>query len=413
MMISWGVRVIRGYTERMDGYRRVLEARSTATSSARLAELARDEIRPVRLWTARNHNTPPSALDHLMRDEDSDVRWNALLHPRTPARALIRAVDDVIYRENVAHHPNTPEDLRRDLRAAGVCPNCSPACPGWRVYTHREPRRSRYQPARMFRRTDAERADQMLSWQRSDQAFFASGACHILAWAFAETHAGFRIYGVRPRGSNTFEHVIASNGLWAFDHCGWTLTSELVQAYQGDLVPIEADLESFCAANNHRLPGQFAFPPWPRARDYIARYEEPQVIELVSRFPVDDDELSALHARAFEGEVQVTPWRERLQRHALTWVGAFDAGRLVGFVQVCWDGGAHAFLLDTALDPHWQHQGVGRRLVEAAAAGAAAAGCEWLHVDFEPHLEDFYLRQCGFALTRAGLLRLARQEAQP
>lgn len=130
-------------------------------------------------------------------------------------------------------------------------------------------------------------------------------------------------------------------------------------------------------------------------------------IELVSRFSVDDGELSALHARAFGGDGhQVTPWRERLHRHALSWVGAFDAGRLVGFVQVCWDGGAHAFLLDTAVDPTWQHRGVGRRLVEAAAAAATAAGCHWLHVDFEPHLAGFYLRQCGFTATPAGLRRL-------
>ncbi|MEU4640658.1 GNAT family N-acetyltransferase [Micromonospora sp. NPDC023814] len=129
-------------------------------------------------------------------------------------------------------------------------------------------------------------------------------------------------------------------------------------------------------------------------------------IELVSRFTVDDGELSALHARAFGGGDQLTPWRERLQRHTLSWVGAFDAGRLVGFVQVCWDGGARAFLLDTAVDPPWQHQGIGRRLVEAAAADATAAGCHWLHVDFEPHLEKFYLQGCGFTSTPAGLLRL-------
>lgn len=133
-------------------------------------------------------------------------------------------------------------------------------------------------------------------------------------------------------------------------------------------------------------------------------------IELVSRFPVDDDELSALHVLAFSGGDEVTPWRERLQRHALTWVGAFDAGRLVGFVQVCWDGGSHAFLLDTAVDPRWQHRGIGRRLVEAAAADARAAGCHWLHVDFEPRLEEFYLGKCGFRTTRAGLLRLSGDE---
>jgi hypothetical protein len=30
---------------------------------------------------------------------------------------------------------------------------------------------------------------------------------------------------------------------------------------------------------------------------------------------------------------------------------------------------------------------------------------EWLHVDFEPHLDEFY-HKCGFKETRAGLIRL-------
>ena len=130
-------------------------------------------------------------------------------------------------------------------------------------------------------------------------------------------------------------------------------------------------------------------------------------IAFVSRFPVDDVLLSGLHARAFEtGGDTVTPWAARLERHALTWVGGFDAGRLVGFVQVCWDGGEHAFLLDTAVDPGWQRSGVGAGLVAAAVADTRAAGCAWLHVDFEDHLSAFYLDRCGFRTTAAGLLRL-------
>ncbi|GIF41590.1 GNAT family N-acetyltransferase [Actinoplanes xinjiangensis] len=130
-------------------------------------------------------------------------------------------------------------------------------------------------------------------------------------------------------------------------------------------------------------------------------------IELICRFPVDDRELSVLHARAFGADPAVVqPWSQRLERHALTWVGAFEDGRLAGFVQVCWDGGSHAFILDTAVDPDRQRHGLGARLVAAAAAEARAAGCEWLHVDFEPHLEKFYLDGCGFRPTRAGLLRL-------
>jgi ribosomal protein S18 acetylase RimI-like enzyme len=139
----------------------------------------------------------------------------------------------------------------------------------------------------------------------------------------------------------------------------------------------------------------------------VPAYREPVPIEYVSRFPVDDALLSALHARAFgDGAETMTPWAARLRRHALTWIGAVDAGRLVGFVQVCWDGGEHAFLLDTAVEPEWQRRGVGAGLVAAAVADTAAAGCTWLHVDFEDRLSAFYLDRCGFRPTAAGLLRL-------
>ncbi|MEV4351214.1 GNAT family N-acetyltransferase [Actinoplanes sp. NPDC049596] len=129
--------------------------------------------------------------------------------------------------------------------------------------------------------------------------------------------------------------------------------------------------------------------------------------ELISRFPVDDRELSALHALAFGSDpAPVQPWAERLARHALTWIGAFDGGTLIGFVQVCWDGGRHAFLLDTAVHPGHQHRGLGAALVGAATTEARAAGCDWLHVDYEPHLERFYVDKCGFRPTSAGLVRL-------
>ncbi|MFD1374091.1 hypothetical protein [Actinoplanes sichuanensis] len=65
-------------------------------------------------------------------------------------------------------------------------------------------------------------------------------------------------------------------------------------------------------------------------------------IELITRFTVDDRQLSALHSRAFGADPAVVqPWSQR-----------------------------------------------------------------WLHVDFEPHLARFYLEGCGFQPTRAGLVRL-------
>jgi GNAT superfamily N-acetyltransferase len=130
-------------------------------------------------------------------------------------------------------------------------------------------------------------------------------------------------------------------------------------------------------------------------------------VRLAVRFPVDDETLSTLHARAFGGDpAPAGPWAARLSRHALTWVGAFDGTELIGFVQVAWDGGAHAFVLDTMVDPRAQGRGIGSELVVAATAEARAAGCEWLHVDFEDHLTGFYLDRNGFRATRAGLINL-------
>jgi GNAT superfamily N-acetyltransferase len=130
-------------------------------------------------------------------------------------------------------------------------------------------------------------------------------------------------------------------------------------------------------------------------------------VELRARPAVDDAELSALHAAAFRGTPQLQPWTDRLARHSLTWVGAFDSGRMVGFANVAWDGGVHAFLLDVVVEPRRHGQGIGTAVVAEAARLAAAAGCEWLHVDFVPEHATFYLDRCGFTRTDAGVVRLA------
>jgi ribosomal protein S18 acetylase RimI-like enzyme len=119
-----------------------------------------------------------------------------------------------------------------------------------------------------------------------------------------------------------------------------------------------------------------------------------------------NDAINALHAEAFGHRVLVDDWQAQVRRHSLGWVCARDADRLVGFVNVAWDGGVHAFILDTMVAGDARHRGVGSALVEMAVREARAAGCEWLHVDFEPDLRPFYLAACGFTPTDAGLLRL-------
>ncbi|MEP6661086.1 MAG: GNAT family N-acetyltransferase [Acidimicrobiales bacterium] len=122
-----------------------------------------------------------------------------------------------------------------------------------------------------------------------------------------------------------------------------------------------------------------------------------------------NDEMNALHAEAFGTRVfdeSEWNWRDLVSAHSLGWVLARDDDVLVGFVNVPWDGLVHAWIQDTMVAATTRGRGVGTRLVALAADGARAAGCEWLHVDFDDHLHDFYFRACGFRPTNAGLIAL-------
>lgn len=91
--------------------------------------------------------------------------------------------------------------------------------------------------------------------------------------------------------------------------------------------------------------------------------------------------------------------------HSFEYFGAFAGAELVGFVNVAWDGGDHAFILDTTVHPGFRRRGIALALLSRAAAAARERGIEWLHVDFEPELEALY-RKAGFRPTAAGLLRV-------
>jgi GNAT superfamily N-acetyltransferase len=133
----------------------------------------------------------------------------------------------------------------------------------------------------------------------------------------------------------------------------------------------------------------------------------PDVVLHVSP-PLGNAALNALFAATWPGDTE-RDWAPILSR-SLAYIGAFQGQTLVGFVNLAWDGGIHAFLLDTTVHPDVQRRGVGTSIVRAAAKVAREHGMEWLHVDYEPHLEPFY-HGCGFVATHAGLLRLASPQA--
>ena len=84
-------------------------------------------------------------------------------------------------------------------------------------------------------------------------------------------------------------------------------------------------------------------------------------------------------------------------------ISAFSKGNLIGFVNVAWDGGIHAFLLNTTVHRDWQRMGIGKKIIERAVTEAKERKVVWIHVDYKKKYRDFY-RSCGFQPTEAGLI---------
>lgn len=130
-------------------------------------------------------------------------------------------------------------------------------------------------------------------------------------------------------------------------------------------------------------------------------------MDLAITFRIDpfpsNDEMNALWEWAWDDFV----WKDFsvILARSLAHVGAYDGQRLIGFVNVAWDGGVHAFLLDTCVHPKFRRQGIATQLVKEAENLARDRGALWLHVDFEARLTGFY-RGCGFRMTGAGLIKL-------
>lgn len=145
-----------------------------------------------------------------------------------------------------------------------------------------------YESCIKYSRTPEERNNQMLSWSRPDRAFYASGACHILAFTFKSLYPSrnLEIIHIKPidRYGAVGTHVYVRDGEWAFDFNGWTREERLLTATKEDwshkfpgwgytTEVVSDDLEAFCSKTDHRPPAYFAFLPWARTYNYIAQFD--------------------------------------------------------------------------------------------------------------------------------------------
>lgn len=150
--------------------------------------------------------------------------------------------------------------------------------------------------------------------------------------------------------------------------------------------------------------GEVTNPPTPATDD-----EATERVRVVWRGDFVNQEVNVLHAVAFGTRVygdDEWDWLSLTRRHSLGWVTARSGADLVGFANVLWDGLVHAWIQDVMVSPSYRRRGIGTAVVHAARDGAAATGCEWLHVDFEPELSPFYIERCGFEPAQAGTMRL-------
>lgn len=129
-------------------------------------------------------------------------------------------------------------------------------------------------------------------------------------------------------------------------------------------------------------------------------------LDIAWRAPFTNEEVHRVHAAAFGTSIYTEDdwdWVALCNEHSYGWVTARLDDTLVGFANVITDGFVHAWLQDVIVDPDHQRIGIGVKVVDRATEEATNAGCEWLHVDFDDDVADFYYRRLGFQKTNGGL----------
>jgi N-acetylglutamate synthase-like GNAT family acetyltransferase len=85
--------------------------------------------------------------------------------------------------------------------------------------------------------------------------------------------------------------------------------------------------------------------------------------------------------------------------------GVLENHNLIGFLNVISDGVSYALIVDMMVHPTYQHQGIGKQLLQTAIQDLQTTNVARVCVMFDESLRDFYT-SLGFTNLEGGLLRL-------
>ncbi|MEL6463324.1 MAG: hypothetical protein AAFQ58_00015 [Pseudomonadota bacterium] len=137
----------------------------------------------------------------------------------------------------------------------------------------------------MFRLKPGTKQDPARRWALPDRAFFAHGACHILAGTYLldPPRAGLRAERIVPSGPFPGNHVYLTDGDVAFDYRGYVDRTRLlawfrtawgkhVPNWSGTVSAVTFDLLDTAALNARKMrgPDQYHGDPIARAHRFLA-----------------------------------------------------------------------------------------------------------------------------------------------
>jgi hypothetical protein len=136
--------------------------------------------------------------------------------------------------------------------------------------------------------------DPVRRWALPDRVFFASGACHILAYALLDAYpaVNFAAVWIKPARGFTGNHIVAVRGDTAFDYHGYSSWSRLLMhthlkanrwwpGWTAELLTLPKEaLISESKSRQYdglwlREPAQYLQDAVPRARQFLLRYPPP------------------------------------------------------------------------------------------------------------------------------------------